>query len=192
MLQKKYSIIPIIILVAFFVYSVPVWAAALLELRLTGGSGNTDPNASLGGVMSSTEVSDTAMNSIFDHVLASEAVSGDYEYRALDVYNSGDETATGASIYMDTETTSTYTQIDMATEAAAHAAGTDLDDLASESTSAGITTPPTFSHVTMGSSSDLDLPSIPSGQAVRIYLRRIVTAGAEATTLDEGIIGLEW
>jgi len=59
--------------------------AATLEFRLTGGSSNSDPDQSLGGVTSSNEISSTAMNNLFDNVTPTEASSGDVEYRAIDI-----------------------------------------------------------------------------------------------------------
>lgn len=42
---------------------------------LTGGTGNTDPNASLGGVISTTQVSATALHNLF-HYVSPEAATG--------------------------------------------------------------------------------------------------------------------
>lgn len=55
--------------------------AATLVFRLTGGASNSDPDASLGGVMSNTEISGTALNNLFDDVSPDEATSGSTEYR---------------------------------------------------------------------------------------------------------------
>ena len=87
--------------------------AANLVLRLTGGASNTDPNASLGGVMSSTELVDGQLNNLYDNVSPEEASSGMTDYRALDVYNTGDATSTSVSIFLSSETPSSYTSIDL-------------------------------------------------------------------------------
>jgi len=47
---------------------------------LTGGAGNSDPNASPGGEMSANQISGTPMNNLFDNVTADEAAAGDVEY----------------------------------------------------------------------------------------------------------------
>lgn len=47
--------------------------------KLSGGSGNSDPNASLGGVISTT----TASTNVYDDVGSAEAIAGDIEYRFL-------------------------------------------------------------------------------------------------------------
>lgn len=56
---------------------------ANLKLYLSGGVSNTDPDLSLGGARSTTEVSSTAMNNLFDNVDSTEATNGDVEYRCF-------------------------------------------------------------------------------------------------------------
>lgn len=76
-----------------------------LVFRLTGGTGNTDPNASLGGAISNTVVSG-ALHGLFDYVSPEEAAlvsPGDIEYRAIDVLNThGTDTCYGAVAYIST------------------------------------------------------------------------------------------
>lgn len=58
--------------------------AADIKFYLTGGSGNTDPNASLGGAGSTTEVG----SNLFDNITAAEAAgAATADYRAIDVKN---------------------------------------------------------------------------------------------------------
>lgn len=58
-----------------------------LDRYLTGAGSNggaqSDPNASLGGYRSSTEITDDTDNNIFDDVSGAEAASGDTEYRCI-------------------------------------------------------------------------------------------------------------
>jgi hypothetical protein len=67
--------------------------AAVLKLYLTGGASNADPDASLGGVMSSEELSETPLNNLFDDIDPNQAEVGVTEYRALGLYNDGDADA---------------------------------------------------------------------------------------------------
>ena len=62
--------------------------ASDIKVRLIGGSSNSDPNASLGGVKSSTEVTDNTLNNLYDQVSGSESASGDTEYRCVYIHNS--------------------------------------------------------------------------------------------------------
>ena len=163
--------------------------AATLEFRLTGGSTNSVPNASLGGAMSSNQLSGTAMNNLFDNVTPDEASAGDTEYRAIDVYNSGDEEAQSVEMYMSTETSSADSQLDMGIGAGGtpHDGSDQGDTVADESTApSGVS----FTHNT--SASKLSLPNIPAGQAVRMWIRRVVSVGAGNTNNDQGTLAVDY
>jgi len=58
----------------------PISGSDLKQL-LSGGGGNTNPNASLGGVRSTTEVVDNTVENLFDNITGSESSAGDVEYR---------------------------------------------------------------------------------------------------------------
>lgn len=163
--------------------------AATLEFRLTGGASNTDPNASLGGVMSSTQMP----TNLFDDVQPDEATNGDTEYRAIDVYNSGDATAIGVKIYIDPETSSPDTQIDLGYDAtnSPHTADAALPTIADEGTApTDGTNAITFGHY--NATNKLTLPDIPAGQAVRVWLKRIVNANATNTANDTCTLKVEY
>jgi hypothetical protein len=149
---------------------------AAIEFRLTGGGANADPDASLGGTMSSVELSGTALNNLFDDVDESEASAGDIEYRAFDIYNAGDEQADDVTLWIDAETSSGDTEIDVAIDATA----TQL--LTNEST-----TPDdpalSFTHP-ISEGGALDCGDIAAAAAVRIFVRRTVDSSAVNTRLD--------
>ena len=54
-----------------------------IKFYLTGGSENSNPAASLGGAISSTEITSAALNNIFDRVTGDESAAGDTEYRCI-------------------------------------------------------------------------------------------------------------
>ena len=60
--------------------------ASELHYRHSGGAGNSDPDASIGGAMSSTQITDDSDNNLFDDVTGDEASSGDTEYRGIYLY----------------------------------------------------------------------------------------------------------
>ena len=130
--------------------------------------------------MSSTSLSSTALNNLFDNVSASEASAGDVEYRALDIYNSGADAATSVYMYMSTETSSSGTKLDFGLDSTT---GTVADESTAPS---GVT----FAHYT--SSSKLSISDIASSGAQRVWIRRTVTAGASNTALDQGTIAVEY
>ena len=167
--------------------------AATLVLRLTGGSTNTDPNASLGGVMSSTELQDGQLNNLYDNVSPEEASSGMTDYRALDVYNAGDATSTSVSLFLSSETPSGDTSIDLGYDSAnsPHASDASLPTIADETTEpTDGTNPISFDHYT--SANKLSLPDIPAGEAVRIWVKRIVNAGATNMSGDNFTIRVDF
>lgn len=157
--------------------------AATLVWRLTGGASNSDPNASLGGIMSSNALSETALNNLFDDVSAAEAVAGDTEYRAVDLYNSGDETAVDVDVWFHAQTSSADTSAEMGHDATndPHEAADNLETIANES-AAPESPEITFSSPTSGS--PLSLPDIPAGEACRIWIKRVVSSGAGNTSND--------
>ena len=163
--------------------------AATLVIRLTGGSVNANPNASLGGTMSSTAVTSTVLNNLYNNVSPSYALSGVTDYRAVDLYNSGNATAASVCIYINSNTTSTRTTLALGQNAAnnPHSSASSLEQISSS-----LTTP---SSVTFGNytpSNMLVLSDIPSSQCARIWLRRTVSATCSNLALDQAQITAQW
>ena len=148
-----------------------------LKLYLTGGAGNSDPHASLGGVTSSTLFVDNVLNNLFRDVTAAEAAAGSVKYRALAFKNiSGVDTAFATLFYILLETTSAGTEIDIAYDA------TGTQSIANEDT------PPvglTFSRP-LSQAAAIQLGDVPAGGERRVWFKRTVTAGAGYTTNDFG------
>jgi hypothetical protein len=158
--------------------------AATLVWRLTGGAANSNPNLSLGGTRSSNALSATAMNNLFDDVSASEASSGDTEYRAIDLYNSGDAAATSITFWQSTETSSSGTTLDNGIEASP------IDSTTSISTEATAPTGVSFAHYDSGSK--LTIPEIAAGSACRVWFRRVVNSSTGNTSNDAGAFTVEY
>lgn len=149
---------------------------------LSGGSGNTDPNASLGGAISSTEIVDNTVNNLFASIGGSEASAGSTKYRGYFVKNNhGSLTAQNTYIYIKTNTPSTDTvvYIGIATET-----GSPMDTIVDEDTApTGIS----FSlAATPGTA--LSIGSLAPGEVKGIWVKRVVTAGATAYNNDNVVI----
>lgn len=142
---------------------------------LTGGPANADPNLSLGGVTSNTQVG-TSLHSLFDAVSSAEGAAGDTEYRAIDIKNNhGSETLQNAVVWISAETTSPSTTIAIAYDA------TGTQSVANESTApTGVAFSAPLSRV-----AGIALGSMAPGATRRIWVRRTVTAGA-AVANDSG------
>ena len=149
--------------------------AAVLELRLTGGADNDDPDASLGGVASSEEVSGTPLNNLFDDITPAEAEAGCTEYRAISIYNSGNATAVGIELWFESQTTSEDTAVTCGVDS-----GT--QDIANETTAPD---DPAIDFTAPTSGSPLSLTDIAASGARRLWIKRVCDALATNHNDDE-------
>lgn len=150
-----------------------------IEYRLSGGSGNTNPNASLGGAKSSTEIVSATLHNLFDIVSSAESAAGDIEYRCFYVHNDhATLTLLNAAVFIQSNTPDTQTLLEMGLGTSA-VNGTE-QTVANENTApAGVT----FSTAA-GSGNALAIGDIPAGQHKAVWLRRTIDAGASAYDND--------
>ena len=153
-----------------------------IQYRLSGGSSNTDQNASLGGVKSSTSVG-AGLHNLFDIVSSAEASTGDTEYRCVYIHNNhGTLTMQTSKIWIATNTPSTDTSIEIGLGSSA-VNGTE-QTVANENTAP---TGVTFS-APASSGAALSIGDIPAGQHKAVWIKRIVNAGAAAYNNDGATI----
>jgi hypothetical protein len=146
--------------------------AASLAFRLSGGSGNTDPAASLGGVMSSTAAT---ANTLFDTVSAAEASAGDTEYRAIFLLNNGDKDLTGVKLWISDQAASGVLAL------ALDGAGKNADAEV-ESDEGSAPTGETFSSPTdVGSA--ISVPDLAVGDRHAVWVRRVISAATSGVAL---------
>jgi hypothetical protein len=164
-------------------------SSANLKFYLSGGAGNTDPNASLGGTRSTTQVG-SGLNNLFDDVTGDEATAGDTEYRCI-YFRNEDANANGLMSplknWIDQLTSAAGDEIDIGLDPAGKN-GT-ATTIANENTApVGVS----FSRPTT-KSAGLDLPSAPyiQNDFVAIWIRRTVTAGAASDPNDTASIRVE-
>jgi|ERR1041384_5337589 hypothetical protein len=158
-------------------------ASSDIKIFLSGGSGNTDPNASLGGVKSSTEVTDNTLNNLFDDVSGTESNAGDTEYRCVYVYNNhGTLSMQNTRVYISSNTSSADTTFDIAL--AGEGVNATAETVANENTAPvgeSFSAPTTYAG-------GLDMGTIAAGQRYGLWIRRTVTAGAAADNADTATI----
>jgi hypothetical protein len=157
-----------------------------LKFHLSGGAANSDPNAALGGAISTTQIVDATVANLFDNVGSAESAAGDTEYRCFYVKNThATLTLQAAKVYIQTNTPSadTSAEIGLGTSAVN---GTE-QTVANESTAPSAVT---FSSAA-GSGNALSIGNIPAGQHKAIWLKRIVNAAAAAYNSDSVIIRVE-
>jgi len=150
-----------------------------LKIYLSGGAGNSDPNASLGGTISSTEVTDNTTHNLFDQVSGTESLAGDTEYRGVYLKNThGTLTLQNTKIYISSNTGSADTTIDIALDGGATNAT--METLSDESTAPSgetFTAPTTYAG-------GLSIGSLAAGEKKGLFLRRTVNASAAAVNDD--------
>ena len=174
-----------------------------IKFYLTGavsdGAVQADPNASLGGYRSSSEITSGALNNLFDNISSAEASAGDTNYRCICVKNDSLETLFNifAWIYaeIDPDNTNGFSFAIEVPETADLTDG-DAQTVVNESTTPTVNT---TDHNGVGSgisnwssattretgltpeqgSHDDDLDQ---GELVFIWIRRIVDASAPART----------
>lgn len=163
-------------------------ASADIQFRLSGGASNSDVNASLGGVISSTGITDASANNLFDDVSGAESAAGDIEYRGIYIRNNdGTRTLVDARIYISALTSSADTELDIAIDGGAVDAT--METIANESTAPSGETfsrPTTYSGGLQLNGSTGLAPGIKKG----VFVRRTVTAGAAAAA-DSGTLKVE-
>lgn len=142
---------------------------------LSGGAGNSDPDASLGGIISTTQITDASDNNLFDDVTGDEASSGDTEYRGLYLKNNhGSITLQNSKLWFSSNTTSTDDTLNMAL--AGEGVNATMETIADESTAP---VGETFS-APASKAAGLSVGNVPAGQIYGIWLQRVVNSSAAA------------
>lgn len=151
--------------------------SAVIEYRYTGGSANSNPNASLGGVGSSVQLLTTALNTLFDSIPNTDVVLGNnVEYRAFDIYNSGDATALHVQFFL-TDTPNSDTAIAVW-----------FDSVGTQSVADELTEPAGASWTAPDNVTKMDLANIPAGGSHRIWIRRTALQNSSEINDDTGTL----
>ena len=145
--------------------------ASEIQYRLSGGAANSNPNASLGGVKSSTAWTST----LFDDVSSAEATAGSVEYRCFYVHNANATlTLIAPKVWIQTNTPSATTTVAIGLGSSVQG-GTE-QTVANEATApsaVSFTEPADFA-------SGIALGDIPAGGHRAVWIRRTVNAGTAA------------
>jgi hypothetical protein len=153
---------------------------------LSGGGANTDPNASLGGAISSTQITTASLQNLYDAVSGAEEAAGDVEYRGFYVKNNhGSLTLSNAVIWISTNTPATDT--DVAIAVSAQGQNVTMTAIANESTA-----PATVSFTSPSTAgAGLSLGNLAAGSYIGVWVRWTVTAGAAANASDNVIFTVQ-
>lgn len=148
-----------------------------LDKLLTGGASNTDPNLSLGGAPSTTELVNNSKNNLFNLVSAQEAEDGMTDYRCEALKNThASLTYKGAKVWIRQNTTSGDTAVEIGASAQGiNTAPTAIADDLTAPTGVTFSTPATEAAA-------ISIGNIPPGQYFCYWTKRIVDAGALAAS----------
>lgn len=154
-----------------------------IQYRLSGGASNTDPNAAIGGIKSSTAIVDATVHNLFDVVSSAETASGDTEYRCFYVHNAhATLTLLAAKVWIQANTPSTETSADIGLAVAAvNATETAVANENTAPVSVTFTNP-------VNEAGALTIGDIPAGQHKAIWIRRTINAAAAAYNTDSAVI----
>ena len=159
-------------------------SATDIRFYLSGGAANADPNASLGGIKSTTEIVTATLENLFDNVSSADAVSGETNYRCLYVENTnGVDSLTAAITFFQAQPA--VTGIAMGLDPAGKN-GTATTVAAEDTAPGGVSfTPPA------DAGSGLNLTDLTAGDFYAIWLRRIVAPGASSNPLDSATVRVQ-
>jgi len=147
--------------------------------RYSGGAGNTDPLASLGGAKSSTAIPNNTLNAVWPDFTGQESNDGITRYRCFYIHNAhGSLTAKNGKLYFNSQPANAGVSVEAG-------AGTSAVN-GTEQTIANETTAPsgvTFNAYNSGTK--LSLANIPAGQHKAIWLKLTTDPGASAKDLDQ-------
>lgn len=163
----------------------PISSSDLL-FKLSGGAANAAPNSSLGGAMSSTQITSAQVANLFDNVSGDESAAGDIEYRCFYIHNNhGTLALQNAVVWLSQLTPSADSEVDIGLDPAGN--GQPATTIADESTApAGVA----FSRPTSKAGA-LSIGSLAAGSYRAIWIRRTINAGAAAVNADNCIVRVE-
>lgn len=163
-----------------------------IEYRYSGGATNTDPNACLGGAISTAAggvVDNAVKNDLFDDVSSAEALAGDTEYRGIYIKNNhATLTLEDARVFISADSASAGDIIDIAL--AGEAVNTTIETIVNENVAP---IGEVFSHpTTYAAGLQLNGATGLAAQAYKgVWVRRTISAGAAAASINDNALRVE-
>lgn len=158
-----------------------------LDFHGSGGTGESDPTAYLGGVRSNTQIVDDTDNNIFADVSGSEASAGSTKFRALYFRNAhGSLTLQASVLWIETNTTSADDTIRIGLDLAGLNAT--ADTIADEDTAPS---PAVTFSTAANKGAGLVLGDVPSTQHFAFWIERVVDAASSALAANEFVLKIE-
>ena len=155
-----------------------------IKYFLSGGASNDDENASLGGVRSSSEITNNVVNNLFDNVTGGEATSGDVEYRCFYFANTHlTDTLDAVKVWLGSNTPAAGTDAAIGLDPAGIGDGSATGVATTIATETDAPAGVTFSAAA-NEGAALTVGTLGPGAGIAVWMRRTVTAGAAAYNND--------
>lgn len=162
--------------------------AADIKAKLSGGAANADPNASLGGAMSTTEIDfTTTLHNLFDKITGDQASAGHTDYRCLYVENKhATLTWEEVKLWIQVQTPSIHSHVEIALAAAGKNGTAELlaDETTAPSGGESFETPTDKPNA-------LDMTNMAPDDFWPIYVKRVIQTGASAYDNDGTVLRAE-
>ena len=160
--------------------------ASDIKKRLSGGASNSDVNASIGGIKSSTEMAPSGDNNLFDNVLGAESAAGDVEYRCIYYHNAhATLTAQNFTLWIAANTPSPGSDIAIGLDPAGIGDGASTGVAATPATEDDAPDGVAFSQPA-NQGAGLAVGNLAPGQSIAVWIRRTISVGAAAYNADSG------
>jgi len=151
--------------------------------RFSGGEFNTNPNASLGGIISNTALTSNQLENFFDNVKRNESLVGRTEHRMLYVLNTGGSHVSGVTIELATNPALTRASIglDPAGKGDGTLTGVGVSITSETDTPTGVKF---FGEDSLSADGPWDTVRMPlglleAGEAVPVWFKRVTEKGAQ-------------
>ena len=149
---------------------------------LSGGAANAVPNASLGGIISSTAIVDAVLDNLFDNVSGAESSAGMTDYRCLYVKNThATLTYQAVHTWMSGQPASPGTTITIGLDPAGNGDGSTTGVATTIANELTAPTGPTFTSPTTYAGG-LVIGDLLAGEVRAIWVKRVIAAATAAAS----------
>lgn len=168
-------------------------ADILVKLSINTGPGNStaqgNVNDSIGGFMSSTQLTDNTLHNLFDAITGDENAASDDEYRCIFIHNSNASSTAGPNgkLWISTDTVAGAADIALALDGtgvvAYNSASAQAERLANEDaipSGESFTTP-------LSKSAGISVPNLAANQVIAVWLRRTAANGGARSSVNATI-----
>lgn len=164
----------------------PIIVETDLKFYLSGGYFNSDPNASLGGEISSFALVSGSLDGLFDRIDTNEAEKGDVEYRCVYLRNTNQtRKLLGTKIWIETGTKSPDTAIAISIGSAG------MNGTEPMIPTESIEPPMNFFEIPLQAPEEPNIGDLFPGDSIGLWIRWFVNTGTQSIPDDVAIIRID-